>query len=616
MPEPRPSPKNETPLSRKIQATLEGDYADIRKQARELLTQPEFLPLPAGLSKEEFRKKTRERVAKFTASGLPRLPFDPKYGGGGDPKKFMQVIAMLGHADMSFFVKQGVNFGLFGMSMYALGTDKHHAKYLPPLLDGTLQGGFAMTEVGGGSDVQGVKTEAVYDHATRSFTINTPSAEGRKAFIGNAANDGEVMVVFAQLKMSKDGETQGVHAFMVPIRDKTGKVLPGVAIEDCGDKVGLNGVDNGYISFKNVRIPQADMLDRFATIDENGQYQSDTPKKTARFFKMISTLVTGRVAVAINSMSGAKSALTAAITHAANRDVFGKTLLDLPSAQTRLFPHLANAYAMHFATRLLTDKLVANDPDTETMAAAIKARASDDAMRAIDEGRLIAGGSGYMSEAVYGRLRNDVDVFRTFEGDNTVLRLLTARNRLTDNLKNNFNLSSAPGKKPEGDVLDPAYQEKLFAQRESEMLYGVTKKIADGAQAAGGLAQSADNCQDDMIAYADAYADRVMIEQFTKAVREEKDPQARAALKDLCDLFAVNTMQKNAVWLLENNFINLHQSAQLRETAQQLNRKIRPNALALVDAFAIPPQLISVPKAYVPANTAPKKAANGNTPRP
>jgi acyl-CoA oxidase len=55
-----------------------------------------------------------------------------------------------------------------------------------------------------------------------------------------------------------------VHAFVVPIRDADGNVMPGVRIEDCGDKIGLNGVDNGRIWFDGVRVPRASMLNRYA----------------------------------------------------------------------------------------------------------------------------------------------------------------------------------------------------------------------------------------------------------------------------------------------------------------------------------------------------------------
>jgi acyl-CoA oxidase len=53
------------------------------------------------------------------------------------------------------------------------------------------------------------------------------------------------------------GETDyGVNAFLVPLRDTTSKILQGITIGDCGLKMGLNGVDNGTISFENVTIPK------------------------------------------------------------------------------------------------------------------------------------------------------------------------------------------------------------------------------------------------------------------------------------------------------------------------------------------------------------------------
>ena len=587
-------PENKQPLNKKLQAVLEGDFAGIRKEARGFLTQPDFLPVQPGISKEEYRKKTAGWLSKMTAAGYSKIAYDPQYGGGGDAKKFINFLEIIAHQDMSFFIKQGVNFGLFGMGMYALGTAKHHAKYLPDIMNGKLLGGFAMTEVGGGSDVQNLMTEAIYDHAQRGFILNTPTEAARKAFIGNAANDGEMMVVFAQLKMSKDAESEGVHAFMVPVRDKAGNVLPGITIDDCGEKIGLNGVDNGYIRFQQIKVPYEAMLDRFASIDKEGKYQSDIPKKTARFFKMISTLVTGRVAVAVASLSGAKNALTTSLTYADQREVFGSSLLDKQATQTRLFPHLADAYAMHFATRFLMDKLVDNAPDLETLAAALKSVASDSAVRTIDEARLVMGGPGYMSGPLYGRLRDDVDIFRTFEGDNTVLRLLVAKNQLNE-LRKQFNkvsgiklklkmasmavkhgLEHHPDNKiNQKHLLDPAFHAETFAKRESEMMYDMSQKITKGAKGPGGATAAIDKCQDDMLAYADAYAEKVMVGQFAKAVSEQKDPETKAVLKDLYDLFAVNTMLKHSTWFIENGFMSPGKTRALAETAQALNLKIR-----------------------------------------
>ncbi len=75
-----------------------------------------------------------------------------------------------------------------------------------------------------------------------------------------------------------------MHAFVVPIRDGRGRVLDGVRIEDCGHKLGLNGVDNGRLYFDGVRIPRLNLLDRYASVTEDGTYSSPIENPTKRFF--------------------------------------------------------------------------------------------------------------------------------------------------------------------------------------------------------------------------------------------------------------------------------------------------------------------------------------------
>jgi len=112
-------------------------------------------------------------------------------------------------------------------------------------------------------------TTAIYDHENREFIINTPDPKSMKFWIGGAAKTSNVACVFAQLIV--DGKSQGPHAFIVPLRDrKTYYPLPGVTIGDCGKKAGLDGIDNGFILFNNVRIPKANMLNKLSNINENG----------------------------------------------------------------------------------------------------------------------------------------------------------------------------------------------------------------------------------------------------------------------------------------------------------------------------------------------------------
>lgn len=609
-------PENKKPLAERLKAVLDGDFAEPRDAARAFISRPEMAPVPADIPKAEYREKTLGWIKDMIAAGFTKLPYEKKVGGAAERQQYMNIVEIIAHQDMSLAVKQGVQFGLFGMSIESLGTDKHHQKYLPDTMAGKLLGGFAMTEMAGGSDVQGVSTEAIYDHETRSFTITSPNEGSRKAYIGNAALHGEMMVVFAQLKMGKDGESQGVHAFMVPIRDKQGKTMDGVTIEDCGHKVGLNGIDNGYLSFKDVKVPYDAMLDRFAQIDEDGNYQSAIKKKSERFFKMIGTLVTGRVFVSMVSLSGTKNALTAAINNAESRKVFGETLMDKQATQTRLLPHLAEAYAMHFMTRHMMNEYQKGNEYLETMAAAIKAKASDSAIEVVDEARKLGGGAGYMSENRYGVWRDDIDIFRTFEGDNTVLRLLVAKNQLT-RLAKKFNnasqiskvtkgvalqlkgafaqVNSEKGKTDFKHFLDPSFQNKIFASRERAMMYALSNKMMKIAKATDAN-NAANKCQNDMLAYSDAYAERLMMQKFIKAVKAQKDPEVKAILKDVCDLYAVHTMRKNGLWYVENGLMKPQTTTALRRLERELTEKIRPHAKLLTEAFDIPAAVLEGPK--------------------
>ena len=70
-------------------------------------------------------------------------------------------------------------------------------------------------------------------------------------------------VVFAQL-ITPDEKNHGVHGFVIQIRDKLDhKVLQGVVIGDCGQKLGLHGMDNGFMQFNHYRVPKDALLDRF-----------------------------------------------------------------------------------------------------------------------------------------------------------------------------------------------------------------------------------------------------------------------------------------------------------------------------------------------------------------
>ena len=78
-------------------------------------------------------------------------------------------------------------------------------------------------------------------------------------------------IIFAQLLIKN--KKYGLHAFLVPIRDKNHKPFSGVEIGDIGPKYGYNNKDNGYVRFDKYRIPRRNMLMKYTKVSKSGVYE-------------------------------------------------------------------------------------------------------------------------------------------------------------------------------------------------------------------------------------------------------------------------------------------------------------------------------------------------------
>src|SRR3954468_15271967 len=219
--------------TRAIQRVLDVRWAGVRDEVRAQLGAERLLADP-DLTTEHRRDRVARGLRLIADSGRPRTGFDAARGGSEDLGGVVTGFQMLGFGDLSLLVKAGVQWGLFGGAVQALGTERHHGRYLEQIITGELPGCFAMTESGHGSDVQHLRTTATYDPATAEFVIHTPEPGARKDYIGGAADGARMAAVFAQLITG--GEGHGVHCFLVPIRSDSGEALPGVTISDCGQK--------------------------------------------------------------------------------------------------------------------------------------------------------------------------------------------------------------------------------------------------------------------------------------------------------------------------------------------------------------------------------------------
>lgn len=606
-----------------MQDFLDGGFAKIRAKTLAVLQDPLFDKKHWPL-KEDYRQKVLEWCHLLAKQGFGNTAYPEEYGGQNRVKDYVSIFENLAYLDLSLAIKFGVQFGLWGGSVHWLGTEKHHQKYLHDIGTLDLPGCFAMTETGHGSNVRGLETTAFFDVETNEFIINSPTETAEKEFIGNALH-AKVASVFAQLIVK--GENHGVHAFVVPLRDKDHQLLPGIRIEDNGYKLGLNGVDNGRIWFDKIRIPREQLLDRYGSVSKEGEYSSPIESTSRRFFTMLGTLVGGRVCVPRAGLSAAKKALTIAIRYAEKRRQFAPAaraketlLLDYPVHQRRLLPLLAKSYAIHFSLDALASRYLAQKEEevreVETLAAAIKSYATWFATSCIQECREACGGKGYLVENQFASLKSGSDIFTTFEGDNTVLMQLVAKGLLTE-FKQSFHddgnwvLLRYLGRRvntvlteqnpfairqtDSEHLLDSTFQLEAFSFRERRLLWSLSQRLRGHIKNGKTTTQAGLICQTHMLALAEAFAERVTLESFVNACENEVEKSTFKTLSKLRSLYALNTIEKHAAWYLEHDYLAPVKSQVIRKTVDQLCAEIRPDALALTQAFGIPDKLLAAP---------------------
>lgn len=607
----------------KLTALLDGDQSEIILKVKTVLSDPEFSYVDPG-DLDVYREKVLRWCHHMADQGFGSMAYPKEYGGEADMKKYFAIMEALSYHDLSLVIKFGVQFGLWGMSVYFLGTEKHHKKYLKDIGTLELPGCFAMTETNHGSNVKGIETQATYDHSTKTFVIHTPNELARKEYIGNAAKHGQAATVFAKLII--DNKDYGVSAFVVPLRDKNGKTLKGVTIKDCGRKMGLNGVDNGVIYFDNVVIPKDNMLDRYASVNEEGKFTSPITSDNKRFFTMLGTLVGGRIGIPRSGLSASKSGLTIAIRYGDTRRQFGPEggnevpILNYRTHQRRLIPLLANAYALHFALKYLTDRFINRKEEEmqeiEALAAGLKSFATWNATATLQECRECCGGKGYLSENRIDALKNDTEIYTTFEGDNTVLMQLVAKSRLSEfrqefsnmNLFSMLNYVTDMAKTSitelnpiitrntdEAHLLDSAFQLNAFKYRERDILTSAAKRLKRHIDEGMDSFDAMNVSQHHLVQVGQAYIERIVLEQFILQIENTKDAGCKAVLKKLCDLFALSQLEKNKGWYLEQGYLEGVKTKAIRKLVNQLCWDIREEAVPLVNAFAIPDELLAAP---------------------
>nr|AQZ55555.1 acyl-CoA-oxidase-1 [Mangifera indica] len=507
-----------------------------------------------------------------------------------------------------------LHWGMFVPAIKGQGTDEQHQKWLPLAYKMQIIGCYAQTELGHGSNVQGLETTATFDPQTDEFIIHSPTLTSSKWWPGGLGKVSTHAVVYARL--ITDGKDHGVHGFIVQLRSLDDhSPLPGIIVGDIGMKFGngaYNTMDNGVLRFDHVRIPRNQMLMRVSQVTREGKYkQSNVPRQL-----VYGTMVYVRQVIVSDASYALSRAVCIATRYSCVRRQFGSQnggaetqVIDYKTQQNRLFPLLASAYAFRFVSEwlkwLYTDvmqRLQANDfstlPEAHACTAGLKSLTTSATADGIEECRKLCGGHGYLCSSGLPELFAVYVPACTYEGDNTVLLLQVARFLM----KTVSQLGS--GKKPVGtisymeqaehlmkcrcevqraeDWLKPSVILEVFEARATRMSVACAQNLSKFANPEEGFSE----LLADLVEAAIAHCQLIVVSKFIEKLRQDIPGKGvKQVLGMLCNIYALHILHKNLGDFVSTGCITSKQASLANEQLRSLYSQVRPNAVALVDSF-------------------------------
>ncbi|KAL2721083.1 peroxisomal acyl-coenzyme A oxidase 3 [Vespula maculifrons] len=548
--------------------------------------------------------------------------------------------------DASIPVKMSVMHGMVPNTVFTLGTERH-MDILHKFSNLEYFGVFALTEMSHGTNAKGMRTTATYDVNKKTFCLHSPDFEAAKCWVGGLGKTATHAIIFAQL-ITPDKVNHGLHSFIVPIRDlDTHLPLPGVTVGDLGEKIALNGVDNGFVIFNNYHIPRTYLLNRTADVTEDGQYVSSFKDKNKRFGASFGALSIGRFNITWICSSFLNLAVVIALRYCAIRKQFGPSeneewpVIEYQAQQARLFPHLAFAYAVkifsqkyceiinNFQIKLVSgedrDKLHLEGIELHALSSATKPLCSWIARDAIQDCRESCGGHGYLKMSRLGDIRANHDANCTYEGENNVL-IQQSSNWLLSQwscLLNGKAISS-----PFGTIDFLADSEHILKQKFNcttieetmsleNLLFSLkwllcyylkkTNKRVQDLKEDGYTDFMVRN--DSQLFFARTlsliYGEYVLLKTFIDCIKEPiwKTEECEV-LRKLCSLFGSTILEKRLVDLYAGGYASVDSNIddKLRQGIIMLCKDLLEDAVALADVLAPPDYIVNSPLGMADGN--------------
>ncbi|KAI9274257.1 acyl-CoA dehydrogenase/oxidase C-terminal [Sporodiniella umbellata] len=502
-------------------------------------------------------------------------------------------------------------------------TDEQKKLFLEPALRHEIIGCYAQTELGHGSNVQGLETTATYIPETQEFELHSPTLTSSKWWIGGLGKAATHAIVMARL--ITNGKDLGPHPFCVPIRSlEDHRPFKGITVGDIGPKFGFNSVDNGFIMFEHYRIPHVSFLAKYSQVNKHtGEYAKPPNAKLS-----YGTMVYVRANIVMGVRFALAKATTIAIRYSAVRQQFVDAanprkwdnkivetpVLDYTMQQYRLLPTVAAAYACFFTGREMFRLYNLNQEamqkgnfdllaDLHASSSGLKSLTTTMAIEAIEDCRRACGGHGYSLFSGLGQFYQDYLPNVTWEGDNYILTQQTAR-YLLKTYRNVLAGKAEPSEYNQTVTYLTQYMQNPKSQcpatKPADFLNPELILSAFGFRAAFGIAQVAKALDSqrswnsmlvEISRISKAHCQFILVRNFIVGLQNDshlKDPSLVRVLRQLSALFALSIMEKELSEFMIAGYFTSEQTQMLKEQVIQLLEQVRPEAVSLVDAFALP----------------------------
>ncbi|THU61258.1 hypothetical protein C4D60_Mb07t21400 [Musa balbisiana] len=516
-----------------------------------------------------------------------------------------------------------LHWGMFVPAIKGQGTDEQQKKWLPLAYKMQIIGCYAQTELGHGSNVQGLETTATFDPKTDEFIIHSPTLTSSKWWPGGLGKISTHAVVYARL--ITDGKDHGINGFIVQLRSLDDhSPLPGIVVGDIGTKFGngaYNTMDNGVLRFDHVRIPRNQMLMRVSQVTREGKFvQSDVPRQL-----LYGTMVYVRQTIVSDASKALSRAVCIAVRYSAVRRQFGSQdgcpetqVIDYKTQQSRLFPLLASAYAFRFVGEWLkwlyrdvTERLQANDfstlPEAHACTAGLKSLTTSVTAIAsltytvcnlsitVFQSCLIhyvetvlLKEAWALTEVLGMALKNvenyvvAMDIFVAVGFLSYLLSMflpaLTKEIMLFCFCSCNSSLSLCAAE----DWLKPSVILEAFEARAIRLAVNCAKNISKFPSQEEGFSE----LSADLLEVAIAHCQLIIVSKFIDKVKEDiQGHGVKELLQILCNVYALSLVHKHLGDFISTGYITPKQGALANEQLRFLYAQVRPNAVALVDAF-------------------------------